>query len=57
VTAPKDCKSIKKKLAALKAKLRRQLAGAGDSAKSARKRAKIRKNIQDTKKRKRKRRC
>lgn len=57
VTAPKSCKSIKAKLKALKAKLARQLAGAGDSKKSSRKRAKIRKNIADTRKRKRKRRC
>ena len=59
VTAPqtKNCTSIQRKLNRLKKKLKRQLAGAGDSKKSARKRAKIRRNIADTKKRKRKRRC
>ena len=55
--AEPTCPSLKRKLDRLKAKLARQLAGAGDSRKSARKRAKIRKNIADTKTRKRKRRC
>ena len=55
--APVTCPSLKRKLGRLQAKLAKQLTGVDDSAKKARKRAKIRKNIADTKKRMRKRRC
>jgi hypothetical protein len=55
VPQPSSCAKVQRKLNRLKKKLKRQQAGAGDSRKKARKRAKIKKNIADTKRRKRKR--